>query len=265
MIGYGQQFCPIAQALEVIGERWTLLVVRELLCGSSRFSELRRGLPLISRSVLAQRLKLLTEAGVIERRGGGYFLTEAGQELREIVIACGMWGKRWVRHRLRSSDVDVGLLMWDIQRRIDVSALPDARIVVEIELRGAPRGKGRFWLKLSRGEVELCLTPPHEPATLHVYTTPKALAQIWLGEVSFCFYLVHMMTLFWLGDHMSTQMSIALVLPVALAIASGLHYAVERPCERWLRPSSARPSSARPSSARPSSQPSWVQPSSLAP
>ena len=88
---------------------------------------------------------------------------------------------------------------------------------------------------------------------------------IWLGEVSFCFYLVHMMTLFWLGDHMSTQMSIALVLPVALAIASGLHYAVERPCERWLRPSSARPSSARPSSARPSSQPSWVQPSSLAP
>jgi DNA-binding HxlR family transcriptional regulator len=185
MSGYGQQFCPIAQALEVIGERWTLLLVRELLCGSSRFSDLRRGLPLISRSVLAQRLKLLTEAGVVERRGGGYFLTEAGQELREIVIACGVWGKRWVRHKLRSSDVDVGLLMWDIQRRIDVSALPDERIVVELELRGAPRGKGRFWLKLSRGEVELCLTPPHEPATLHVYTTPKALAQIWLGELSF--------------------------------------------------------------------------------
>jgi DNA-binding HxlR family transcriptional regulator len=185
MGGYGQQFCPIAQALEVIGERWTLLVVRELLCGSSRFSDLRRGLPLISRSVLAQRLKLLAEAGVIERRGGGYFLTEAGQDLREIVIACGVWGKRWVRHQLTSSDVDVGLLMWDIQRRIDVSVLPDEPIVVEIELRGAPRGKGRFWLRLSRGEVELCLTPPHEPATLQVYTTPKTLAQIWLGEVSF--------------------------------------------------------------------------------
>lgn len=185
MVGYGQQFCPIAQALEVIGERWTLLVVRELLCGSSRFSELRRGLPLISRSVLAQRLKALTEAGVIERSGGGYVLTDAGQELREIVIACGLWGRRWVRHTLTSSDVDVGLLMWDIQRRIDVSAVPDELTVVEIELRGAPRGKGRFWLKLSRGEVELCLTPPHEEVTLHVYTTPKVLAEIWLGEVPF--------------------------------------------------------------------------------
>jgi DNA-binding HxlR family transcriptional regulator len=185
MVGYGQQFCPIAQALEVIGERWTLLVVRELLCGSSRFSELRRGLPLISRSVLAQRLELLTDAGVVERKAGGYVLTEAGQDLREIVIACGMWGKRWVRHKLKSSDVDVGLLMWDIQRRIDLAAIPDELIVVELELRGAPRGKGRFWLKLSRGEVELCLTPPHEDVTLHVHTTPKALARIWLGEVSF--------------------------------------------------------------------------------
>jgi len=185
MVGYGQQFCPIAQALEVIGERWTLLVVRELLCGSSRFNELRRGLPLISRSVLAQRLKVLTEAGVIERRSGGYVLTEAGQDLRELVIACGVWGRRWVRHKLTSSDVDVGLLMWDIQRRIELAALPDEEIVVEIELRGAPRGKNRFWLKLSRGEVELCLTPPHEDVALHVYTTPKALAEIWLGEVSF--------------------------------------------------------------------------------
>jgi len=185
MVGYGQQFCPIAQALEVIGERWTLLVVRELLCGSSRFSELRRGLPLISRSVLAQRLKALTEAGVIARSGGGYVLTEAGLELRGLVIACGVWGKRWVRHKLKSSDVDVALLMWDIQRRIDVAALPAELIVVELELRGAPRGKGRFWLKLSRGEVELCLKAPPEHATLHVYTTPKALAEIWLGEVSF--------------------------------------------------------------------------------
>ena len=185
MVGYGQQFCPIAQALEVIGERWTLLVVRELLCGSSRFSELRRGLPLISRSVLAQRLKALTEAGVIEHRGGTYLLTAAGQELREIVIACGLWGRRWVRRNLTSSDVDVGLLMWDIQRRIDVAAVPDEPIVVELELRGAPRGKGRFWLKLSRGEVDLCLTPPQQKVTLHVYTTPKVLAQIWLGEVSF--------------------------------------------------------------------------------
>lgn len=184
MSGYGQ-FCPIAQAMEVIGERWTLLVVRELLCGSSRFSELQRGVPLMSRSVLAQRLKTLMDAGIVARSGGGYVLTAAGEELRGIVMAFGAWGRRWVHQRITSSNVDVGLLMWDIQRRIDIAAIPAEHVLVELELRGAPRGKGRFWLHLKGDEVELCLTPPHRKVTLHVYTTPKALAEIWIGEVPF--------------------------------------------------------------------------------
>lgn len=184
MSGYGQ-FCPVAQALEVFGERWTLLVIRELLCGSSRFSDLQRGVPLMSRSVLSQRLRSLVEAGVIERRDGGYYLTPAGEELRPIVMACGVWGRRWVRQEITSSDIDVGLLMWDMHRRIDTAVIPDEHVLVELEFRGAPRGKGRFWLHLKGDEVDLCLTPPHHDVALRVYTTPKALAEVWMGQVPF--------------------------------------------------------------------------------
>ena len=184
MGGY-EQFCPLAQALEVLGERWTLLVVRELLCGSHRFSEIQRGVPLMSRSVLSQRLRSLAEAGVLERRGDGYWLTEAGEELRPIVIACGNWGKRWAERKVKNADVDVGLLMWDIQRRIDVAALPDREVVVEMEFRGAPRGKGRFWVHFKGGEAELCLTRPARGVDLAVSTTPRTMAEIWLGDTSF--------------------------------------------------------------------------------
>lgn len=179
------QFCPVAQALEVVGERWTLLVIRELLCGSHRFSDLQRGVPLMSRSVLAERLRSLEDAGVIERRAGGYFLTRAGDELRPLVIACGEWGKRWAERKVKNADVDVGLLMWDIQRRIDVGALPSGEVVVELEFRGAPRGKGRFWLHFKGDGAELCLTRPARGIDLTVRTSPRTMAEIWLGDVPF--------------------------------------------------------------------------------
>lgn len=184
MSGYGQ-FCPVAQALEIIGERWTLLVVRELLLGSRRFSELQRGVPLMSKSVLAQRLHALCDHGVVERRGDGYHLTEAGEELRAIVLACGEWGKRWAERQVRDADVDVALLVWDMQRRIDRAALPSDEIVVELEFRGAPRGKGRFWLHVKDGDVELCLTRPARGVDLAVRTTPRTMAEIWLGDRAF--------------------------------------------------------------------------------
>lgn len=183
MKDYGQ-FCPVAMALEVIGERWTLLVIRELMCGSHRFGAIQSGVPLMSKSVLAQRLRALCDAGVVERRGAEYHLTEAGTELAPIVIACGNWGKRWAFRELRSKDVDVGLLMWDMRRRIDVRALPDEEVMVQIEFRGAPAGHRRFWLRLHPSEVDLCLTNPGREITLRVTTTPKAMAAIWLGEES---------------------------------------------------------------------------------
>lgn len=181
---YGQ-FCPVAQALEVFGERWTLLVVRELLMGSRRFSDIQRGVPLMSRSVLAQRLESLCDAGVIRRTDGGYELTEAGEELRPIVLECGNWGTRWASRKLKNEDVDVGLLMWDIRRRIDVAAIPREPILVEMHFRGAPRGKERFFLHFKTSEIELCLTNPGCDVDLRLSTTPKTMAEVWLGELAF--------------------------------------------------------------------------------
>jgi DNA-binding HxlR family transcriptional regulator len=182
--GYGQ-FCPVAQALEIFGERWTLLVIRELLEGSTRFSDLQKGVPLMSRSMLAQRLKSLCDAGLVDRVDGGYELTEAGREVGPIVVACGNWGARWARRKLTSADIDVGLLMWDIRRRIDLTSIPKQPVLVEMEFRGAPRGKERFFIHFKTDGVELCLTNPGHEVALRVSTTPKAMAEVWLGEIPF--------------------------------------------------------------------------------
>lgn len=184
MKGFGQ-FCPVAQALEIFGERWTLLVIRELLEGSTRFSELQKGVPLVSRSVLAQRLKSLCRAGVVERVDGGYRLTASGRELGPIVIACGNWGARWARRKLSDADVDIGLLMWDIRRRIDLASIPPRPVLVAMEFQGAPRGKDRFFLHFKVTEVELCLTNPGVAVDLSLKTSPRAMADVWLGRVPF--------------------------------------------------------------------------------
>ncbi|MBX3206945.1 MAG: helix-turn-helix transcriptional regulator [Labilithrix sp.] len=182
--GYGQ-FCPVAQALEVFGERWTLLVIRELLERSRRFSDIQRGVPLMSRSMLAQRLSSLCDAGLVERTGDGYQLTDAGKELLPVVMECGKWGARWARRKLKNADVDVGLLMWDMRRRIDTSSIPDEPVLVEMEFRGAPRGKERFFLQFKAAEVELCLTNPGQEVSLRLSTTPKTMAEVWLGDLPF--------------------------------------------------------------------------------
>ena len=184
MKGYGQ-FCPVALTLEVIGERWTLLVVRELLCGSKRFNELRRGVPLMSRTMLSQRLKTLEHAGVVDRQGRDYLLTKAGEELRPIVEQCGVWGQRWVRHKPPSSDeLDAGLLMWDLRRGINLDALPDERVVIAFSLRGAQRGKGRFWLVLEPDTADLCVKHPGHEVDLTVSCHVRTLTMVWMGDVT---------------------------------------------------------------------------------
>jgi DNA-binding HxlR family transcriptional regulator len=135
---YGQ-YCPIAKAAEVLTERWTLLLLRELLMGSSHYNELRRGMPLISPSVLAERLRTLEQYGLIEcrrakdSRSSEYRLTVAGAELRPLILAVGVWGQRWVRNRLTEQDLDAGLLMWDIHRNIQTEQLPAKRTVIYFE------------------------------------------------------------------------------------------------------------------------------------
>lgn len=187
MQSYGQ-FCPVARAAEVFGERWTPLVVRELLCGSTRFNDLRRGMPRISTTLLAQRLRKLEEIGVIEhvRAPGGaeYRLTAAGEELRPIVMALGHWGARWVGSGLKRGELDVGLLMWDIRRFARRELFPaERRIVVQFRFGDARQGERSWWLVFEKDEVDLCRDDPGYEVTLIVESSVRALTEIWTGEL----------------------------------------------------------------------------------
>jgi DNA-binding HxlR family transcriptional regulator len=190
MSGYGQ-FCPVAKASEVLAERWTPLVVRELLCGSHRFNDLQRGVPLMSRSLLAKRLRELERAGVIERRptadgrGSEYHLTDAGEELRPIIMGLGAWGQRWARSELSRADLDPRLLMWDMQRNIDTEALPGHRIVVRFRFNDPAPGLPRVtWLILDRDKVDVCYKDPGFEVDLVVAGRLRALVAVWMGDTS---------------------------------------------------------------------------------
>ncbi|MGD1095917.1 MAG: winged helix-turn-helix transcriptional regulator [Bryobacteraceae bacterium] len=187
--GYGQ-FCPVAKAAEIFAERWTPLVLRELIVGSQRFNELRRGLPLMSSALLSQRLKELEYAGIVEHRSGArknaeYHLTEAGQELRPIIEALGFWGARWMRSRLTNEDYDPSLLMWDIRRNLDVQRLPEGqRTVIEINLHGAEPAVRRWWLVVDAGEVDLCMKDPGYEVSLRLSAELRAMVDVWTGRQS---------------------------------------------------------------------------------
>jgi DNA-binding HxlR family transcriptional regulator len=187
--GYGQ-FCPVAKAAEIVAERWTPLVLRELMAGSRRFNELRRGVPLMSSALLSQRLKELEYAGIIERHASEgknteYHLSEAGQELRPIIEALGFWGARWTRSRLTSEDYDPSLLMWDIRRNIDVERLPgERRTVIEFNLHGAEQAFRRWWLVVEAGEADLCLKDPGYEVDLCLSADLRAMVEVWMGRQS---------------------------------------------------------------------------------
>jgi DNA-binding HxlR family transcriptional regulator len=186
MRGYGQ-FCPVAIASEVFAERWTPLVVRELFCGSRRFNELLHGLPRIPRSLLVQRLRTLEATGVVERRvdadgrGVAYHLTEAGEELGEIVLRLGDWGQRWADVEIQEKHLDPDLLIWDIHRRLDGDRLPDRRSVVQIDVTGAHRGS--YWLVLERPLASVCWHDPGFEPDLLVTADTVALHRVWVGQL----------------------------------------------------------------------------------
>jgi DNA-binding HxlR family transcriptional regulator len=191
MKGYGQ-FCPVAKAAEIFAERWTPLVLRELSCGSRRFSDLRRGVPLMSRTLLAQRLRQLEDAGIVQSaakakgRGREYFLTPAGEELRPLIQGLGEWGQRWARSQINAGDLDPGLLMWDIHRRLNVERLPARRVVVLFDFRGVPKAwqaMRTFWLILQGSDVDLCLKEPGFEVDLLVDADLAALTKVWMGDV----------------------------------------------------------------------------------
>lgn len=187
--GYGQ-FCPVAKAAEIVAERWTPLVMRELLCGSRHFNDLRRGVPLMSPSLLSQRLKRLEDEGLVVRRaipGGGsdYRLTEAGEALRPVIESLGAWGKRWVRRKADGSadDLDPGLLMWDIHRRLHIDRFPEGRSVLRFELTDVPAKRRFYWLVVERDQVDICLKDPGFAVDLYIAVPLPVLTAIWLGDL----------------------------------------------------------------------------------
>src|SRR4030095_9873525 len=159
-----KQYCPVARASEILADRWTPLIVRELILGSHRFNAIERGLPGISRSLLASRLRDLEDAGVVERIPGSqpkvaeYHLSQAGRELKTVIEALGAWGVRWAFGDPQPEELDAGLLVWKIHQRINRELLPETRTVVEFDFTG--RCGRRVWLLLERREVSVFVPPP---------------------------------------------------------------------------------------------------------
>ena len=181
-----RQFCPVSKAMELLDERWTMLVVRELVIGSERFNDLRRGLPRMSPTLLSRRLQQLEGAGIVERQVSGkevrYVLTEAGQELRPVVEAVGTWGTRWIGE-LGDVDLDPRLLMWDMHRNVDVDAVPSGRTVMQFRFPDAPQGQRDWWLVLTPPETDVCDFDPGFEVAVTVQSSLRTMTAVWRGDL----------------------------------------------------------------------------------
>jgi DNA-binding HxlR family transcriptional regulator len=185
---YGQ-FCPVAQAAEVLTERWTLLVLRELLMGSARFNDLQRGVPRMSSSLLSKRLREMERSGLLTReplqgeRGHAYRLTPAGEALGPLVVSLGTWSREWLKREISEEEADPALLMWDVRRSIRLDRLPEERVVAFFRYRDAEEGKRAWWLVAQEEGADLCFTDPGFPIDLQVDAEAQAMAEVWIGRV----------------------------------------------------------------------------------
>ena len=185
---YGQ-FCPVAMAAEVLCTRWTVVLLRELVAGSTRFNDLRRGVPRMSPALLSTRLKELVAAGIIvrvesasERDVFEYHLTEAGNDLRPVIEAVGCWGQRWVATDVSLENLDPSLLMWDMRRRLDTAPLPERRTVIKFRFPELPANQSHWWLIVEAcGSVDLCSVDPGSDVDLYATTDLRTMTRIWLG------------------------------------------------------------------------------------
>jgi DNA-binding HxlR family transcriptional regulator len=185
--GSYKQFCPIAMASEILCTRWTIILLRELVTGVTRFNDLRRGVPRMSPALLSQRLKDLEEAGIVTRqRGRGgvqeYHLTESGRELEPIVMAVGAWGQRWIEKDLSLQHLDAQLLMWDMRRNLNADPLPARRSVIHFQYADAPAMQRKWWLVVeANGEVDLCSVDPGFDVDLYASCDLRTMTAIWMG------------------------------------------------------------------------------------
>jgi DNA-binding HxlR family transcriptional regulator len=184
-----RQYCPVARATEILADRWTPLIVRELLAGSRHFNEIERGLPGISRSLLSSRLRHLEDAGVVERRINKrpktteYFLTDAGRDLRPVVEGLGAWAVRWAFGEPRPQELDPVLLAWKMHQRMHLDRLPTRRTILELDFTG--KGSRRLWLVLEPHEVSVCLKHPGFDSHLIVRADLAYFYRVWLGHIDY--------------------------------------------------------------------------------
>jgi DNA-binding HxlR family transcriptional regulator len=188
-IRYGQ-FCPIAKAAEVLGERWTILIMRELVLGSTRFTELQRALSRISPSLLTKRLNELRDCGLIvqkklpEQQRTEYHVTAAGRDLLPVLTSLGKWGMKWARGQMTDDELDVELLMFDLSRRIDRNQLPGGRHIIHVAFTGLTQF-ANWWIVLEEtGERELCLINPGKEVDLRICSDVRTLTEIWAGDTA---------------------------------------------------------------------------------
>lgn len=187
--GSYNQFCPVAMAAEILCTRWTVLLLRELTAGSTRFNELRRGVPRMSPALLSKRLRDLEAAGIVARvplagegEGHAYRLTEAGRDLQPVIESIGRWGQRWVESEASLRNIDPDLLMWDMRRSPDVRPMPARRSTIQFIYADQPEARRNYWLVVEPGAaVDLCCVDPGFEVDLYVATELRTMTEIWMG------------------------------------------------------------------------------------
>jgi DNA-binding HxlR family transcriptional regulator len=187
--GSYNQFCPVAMAAEILGARWTLVLLRELVAGSTRFNELRRGVPRMSPALLSKRLKDLEAAGIVSRSHVPgepdvleYHLTDAGRDLKPVIESVGVWGQRWIETEASLKKLDPNLLMWDMRRNINPKPMPRGRNVIQVIFTDLKEAQRNWWLIVDPGrEVDLCSVDPGFDVDLYLTTNLRTLTEIWMG------------------------------------------------------------------------------------
>jgi DNA-binding HxlR family transcriptional regulator len=187
--GSYNQFCPVAMAAEILCTRWTLVLMRELVAGSTRFNELRRGVPRMSPALLSKRLKDLEEAGIVARMPSSrdpdlyeYTLTQAGRDLQPVIEAVGVWGHRWIETEASLQKLDPVLLMWDIRRNIDPTPMPPRQTVVQFIFNDLDNARRNWWLIVRPGDVvDLCSVDPGFDVDIYLATDLRTMTEVWMG------------------------------------------------------------------------------------
>lgn len=189
MIRYGQ-FCPVAKTAEIFGDRWSPLIIRELCYGPRSYGDFLTTIPLISRTMLSQRLKELADAGVVyanakeKGRGHIYTLTAAGEAFRPVIGMMGEWGLKWGQGLIGPDDLDTKLLIWGIRRQIDREDIPAREFVVRFDFRGIPKGSRNprhWWLLIRQDEIEVCLKDPGQNLDVVIEADLGAFTKVWTG------------------------------------------------------------------------------------